>query len=319
MREKTFPNIWRTIFSEYNFLIILLGMIIISSILSPAFLSTRNILNVLRQMSITTIIAFGVTLIIIAGMIDLSTGSVAALTGVLGTSVYVMTGSVWLGVIAGLISGAATGLASGFLITKFDLPPFIVTLAMMTGARGLALLYTGGMPIINIGDFTILGQGVLFNIPIPILLMFLVFIVIMIVLRRTRLGRYTYAIGGNEVAAIASGVNVKRIKIILFIISGVCTGLAGIILMSRINSGQPAAGLQYELDAITAAVIGGASLSGGIGTVVGTLVGGLIVAILNNILNLTNVSPYWQQILKGVVIVISVIMDMKTKAHKAVK
>lgn len=311
-------NIIKTLFSKYNFLIILLAMIVISSLLSPAFLSPRNILNILRQMSITTIIAFGTTLVIIAGMIDLSTGSAAALTGVIGTSVYVLTGSVWLGLVAGLACGAVTGWVCGFFITRFDLPPFIVTLAMMTGARGLVLLYTGGMPIINIGDFSILGQGHLFGLPIPILLMFLVFLVLGLVLKRTRLGRYTYAIGNNEDAAIASGINVSRIKMIIFTIAGTCTGLAGVILMSRINSGQPSAGLMYELDAITAAVVGGTSLStGGVGTMVGTLAGGLIVAILSNILNLTNVSPYWQQILKGLVIVLAVIMDMKTKAKKS--
>jgi inositol transport system permease protein len=320
----TQPNklnqIIRTILSKYNFLIILLVMVVVSSLLSPAFLSPRNILNILRQMSITTIIAFGTTFVIIAGMIDLSTGSVAALAGVIGTSVYVLTGSVWLGLAAGLAVGALAGLVCGFFITRFDLPPFIVTLAMMTGARGLALLYTGGMPIINIGDFSILGQGYLFGIPIPILLMFLVFLVLGLILKRTRLGRYTYAIGNNEDAAIASGIDVTRFKMIIFTIAGTCTGLAGVILMSRINSGQPSAGLMYELDAITAAVVGGTSLStGGVGTMVGTLAGGMIVAILCNILNLTNVSPYWQQILKGVVIVLAVIMDMKTKAKKSGK
>lgn len=316
-RSLSVKTVFRNIFSNYGYLVILFIMIVISSLLSPAFLSVRNILNVLRQMSITTIIAFAETLIIVAGMIDLSPGSVAALTGCLGTSVYVMTGSIWLGLFAGLLTGAIVGLVSGFLITRFSMPPFIVTLAMMTGARGLVLLYTGGMPIINIGDFTVFGQGHLLGIPIPVIIMFLVFFIIYILIKRTRFGRYVYAIGGNENAAIASGVNVKKIKILIFIIGGVLTGLAGVILMSRINSGQPAAGLQYEMDAITAAVVGGTSLAGGVGTLPGTLVGGLIVAILNNILNLTNVSPYWQQILKGVVIVLAVIMDIKTKGKKA--
>jgi len=189
----------------------------------------------------------------------------------------------------------------------------------MTGARGMVLLITGGKPIINIGDFTVLGQGYLFGIPMPVLIMFVVFIVMSIILKRTKMGRYAYAIGGNEDAAIASGINVVRMKIYLFIIAGLCTGLAGVLLMSRINSGQPSAGIMYELDAITAAVVGGTSLSGGVGTMLGTLVGGLIVAILQNILNLTNVSPYWQQILKGLVIVLAVIMDQMTKSKKSVK
>lgn len=312
-------KIIRTILSDYGFLVILLVMVIISYILEPAFLTPRNLLNVLRQMSITTIIAFGTTLVIIAGMIDLSTGSLAALTGVLGTMMYVSTGSVMAGLTAGLASGAVAGVFFGYLITKFDLPPFIVTLAGLTGARGLALLITGGRPIINIGDFTVLGQGYIWIIPVPIVIMFAVYMVMSLILRRTKLGRYTYAIGGNQDAAVASGINVKKIKITLFIIAGLCTGLAGVVLMSRINSGQPAAGLMYELDAITAVVVGGTSLSGGVGTMLGTLVGGLIVAILQNILNLTNVSPYWQQILKGLVIVLAVILDITTKRKRTVK
>ena len=306
----------KAFFGKYGFLVILGFLIVISTILSPAFLTGRNIINVLRQMSIITIIGFGVTLVIIAGMIDLSSGSVVALAGCIGTSLYVMTGSIWLGLIGGLVTGALTGLTSGFFITYFDLPPFIVTLAMMTGARGLVLLYTGGMPIINIGDFTVLGQGYLFGIPNPILIMLLCMAIVLILVKRTRFGRYVFAIGGNEAAAIASGVNVKAVKIVTFVISGTLVGLSGVILMSRINSGQPSAGLTFELDAITCAVIGGSSLSGGVGSILGTMVGGLIIGILQNILNLTNVSPYWQQILKGLVIMFSVIMDIKTKGKK---
>ena len=294
-------------------------MIIISSILSPAFLTGRNVMNVLRQMSIITIIGFGVTMIIITGGIDLSSGSVVALTGVLATSMYVHTNSIMLGLLAGLFSGAMVGFTNGFFITYFKLPPFIVTLAMMTGARGLALLFTGGYPIINIGDFTVFGQGYTLGIPNPILIMLLVMGICMVLVRKTRFGRYIYAIGGNEDAAVASGVNVNGIKIMTYTLASTLVGLSGVLLMSRINSGQPAGGLMFELDAITCAVIGGTSLSGGVGTITGTLVGGIIVGILQNILNLTNVSPYWQQILKGVVIMIAVIMDIKTKSAKGSK
>jgi inositol transport system permease protein len=305
----------KEIYSRYGVLIILAIMIVASSLLSPAFLTGRNLLNVLRQMSIITIIAFGSTMVIISGMIDLSPGSVVALSGVLGTSVYVMTGSMLLGLVSGMATGGLAGLVCGLLVTKFDLPPFIVTLAMMTGARGMVLLYTGGSPIINIGDFTILGQGNLLSIPVPVLIMFVVFALVLLLVKRTRYGRYIYAIGGNEAAAIASGINVKGIKRITFLLAGLLTGLAGVILMSRINSGQPSSGLNFELDAITTVVIGGTSLSGGIGTVTGTLAGGVIVGILSNILNLTNVSPYWQQIIKGLVIVLAVIMDIKAKGR----
>ncbi len=306
----------KTFLGKYGFLVILAVMVIASSILSPAFLTGRNIMNVLRQMSIITIIGFGVTMIIISGGIDLSSGSVVALTGVLATSMYIHTHSVLLGLLTGILAGAAVGFVNGFFITTFSLPPFIVTLAMMTGARGLALLFTGGYPIINIGDFTVYGQGYTLGIPNPILIMLLVMAIIIILVKRTRFGRYIYAIGGNETAALASGVNVKGIKIMTYTIASSLVGLSGVLLMSRINSGQPAAGLMFELDAITCAVIGGTSLSGGVGTIAGTLVGGIIVGILQNILNLTNVSPYWQQILKGVVIMIAVIMDIKTKSAK---
>ncbi len=302
-------------FSRYGVLLILVVMILASSLLSPAFLTGRNMWNVLRQMSIITIIAFGSTLVILAGMIDLSCGSVVALSGVLGTSVYVMTGSISLGLASGMATGGLAGLICGFLVTRFDLPPFIVTLAMMTGARGLVLLYTGGSPIINIGDFTVLGQGDLLSIPVPVLVMFLIYGLVLVLVKRTPYGRYIYAIGGNEAAAVASGIHVRRIKRTTFLLAGLLTGLAGVMLMSRINSGQPAAGLNFELDAITTVVIGGTSLSGGIGTVTGTLAGGVIVAILNNILNLTNVSPYWQQIVKGLVILLAVIMDLKAKGR----
>ncbi len=321
MSKGTFGRkiVFRQLFANYGYLFILAFMIIISTILSPVFLTVTNILNVLRQMSIIVIIAYGVTLVIISGMIDLSSGSVVALAGVIGTSAFVATGSPWIGLIVGVLTGAATGLFNGVVITKFRLPPFIVTLAMMTAARGLALLYTGGYPIIDIDKFSTFGKGFFLGIPIPVVIMLIVFVLMIILSKRTRFGRYIFAIGGNEEAAIASGVNVNKVKILTFVLNGSLVGLAGVILMSRINSGQPAAGLTYELDAITMAVIGGTSLSGGVGSIAGTLVGGLIVGILKNILNLTNVSPYWQQILKGVIILVAVIMDVTTKSMKGGK
>lgn len=308
----------KELYAKYGFLAILVLMIIISANLSPAFLTQRNVLNVLRQMSIITIIAFGTTKVIISGMIDLSSGSVAALTGCLATGVMVSTGSVPLAIVTGVFVGALAGVLSGLVITKFAVPPFIMTLGMMISARGLVLLYTGGMPISGIGPMARIGQGLVAGrLPIPVLIMIGVMALSWVLMNRTRYGRYVYAIGCNEDAARASGVRVKTIKVVTFAIAGALTGLAGVILMARINSGQPAAGVMYELDAIATVVLGGTSLAGGIGTIQGTLVGGLIIGILNNILNLTNVSPYWQQILKGVVIVVAVILDMKTKSVRA--
>ena len=307
----------KSIFANHSSIIILILMLIVSSILSPAFLSQRNLTNVLRQMTITTICGFGVTFIIITEGIDLSIGSVVALAGVLATSISVQTGNILLGLLAGMAVGALTGVVNGFFITKFDLPPFIVTLAMMTGARGLVLLYTNGLPVTNIGNFTVFSKGDLLGIPNPVLIMLVVMGIMMVVLNRTRYGRYIIAIGGNETAAKASGIKVKKVKIMTYTLSGTLVGLSGVLLMARINSGQPASGINFEMDAITAAIIGGTSFSGGVGTVHGTLVGGMIVGVLLNILNLTNVSPYWQQILKGFVIMLAVILDLKTKKIKS--
>ena len=306
----------KAIFANHSSIVILVLMLIVSSILSPAFLSQRNLMNVLRQMTVTTICGFGVTFIIITEGIDLSIGSVVALAGVLATSISVQTGNIVLGLLAGMAVGATAGFVNGSLITKFDLPPFIVTLAMMTGARGLVLLYTNGLPVVNIGKFTVFSQGEILGIPNPVLIMLLVMVIMMVLLNRTRYGRYIIAIGGNQSAATASGIKVKKIKIMTYTLSGTLVGLSGVLLMARINSGQPASGVNFELDAITATIIGGTSFSGGVGTVHGTLVGGMIVGVLLNILNLTNVSPYWQQILKGFVIMLAVILDLKTKKIK---
>ena len=202
---------------------------------------------------------------------------------------------------------------SGFVLTRYGIPAFIFTLAVQTSARGLALVFTNGVPISNLDRLTVLGQGYIGLIPIPVIILAIVLFITWFIMSRRPLGRYIYAIGGNESAAIASGINVKKVKMLSYLTNGCFVGLAGIILMARVNSGQPAIGVGYEFDGITACVVGGISLSGGSGSIIGTIAGGLIVGIINNMLNLQNVSAYYQQIVKGLVILIAVIIDVKSK------
>jgi inositol transport system permease protein len=304
------------IYSKYGMFLILLVIVIISSLASPIFFTAQNITNVIRQIAVVTIIAFGETFILILGMIDLSVGSVLALTGCIATGVMKSTGSLTIAVLSGLILGAIIGLINGFVITKFRIPSFIMTLAMMTIARGLVLIYTEGMPITDLGNFLVLGQGSIWIIPTPIVIMLAVFAISWLLLNKTKFGRYIYAIGGNEAAAIASGIKTNKIIIMAYTYCGILTAMGGIVLMSRINSGQPAAGTNYEFDAVTAAIVGGTSLMGGTGNIPGTLVGALIVGIINNVLTLLNVSSYYQMVVKGLIIAGAVILDVKTKSMK---
>ncbi len=316
--QEKFKAKSHTILTQFGMLLILLAMIIIMSFLSPTFLTTENLLNIVRQMTMIGIIAIGVTMIIITTGIDLSSGSVVALVAVVTASVahpgqYPLV----LTILIGLGVGLLTGLINGTVIAKGRIAPFIVTLGMMTAARGAALLYSGGRPIGNLSDsFQFIGQGDFLGIPIPILIFIGVCIISFVLLNKTKFGKYVYAIGGNEQAAVIAGVNVDKYKIMIYSYAGLLSGLAGIIVTSRIASGQPTAGLNYELDAIAAAVIGGTSLAGGIGTIGGTVIGALIIGVMNNSLDLLNVSSYWQQIVKGAIIVTAVYFDSKKNKRK---
>ena len=312
----TVSNITATI-NKYSIFVILGVVFIISTLLNPNFLSVANLINVLRQNSVVAILAFGQTMLIISGLIDLSNGAVLALSGVLSVSIYKETGSMLLACSVGLSVGILCNMVSGVLASFFKTPPFIATLAVMTMARGLALLYTQGQSIYQIGNYVILGQGSLFGIPIPILIMAFIMFVTWYILNNTRLGRSLYAIGGNEEAANASGIQVSRTKFTIYLINGVFVGLAGIIFMSRNNAGLPAAAVGFEFEALTAAVIGGTSFSGGIGTAMGTLAGAFIVGILNNIMNLIGVNSYIQQIVRGIIIALAVIMDIRAKNNRS--
>lgn len=292
----------------------LLVIIIIISILSPNFLSLNNILNVLRQVSINALIAFGMTFVILTGGIDLSVGSILALTGAVTAGLMSSGVDPILAMMVGLLLGATLGAINGLIIAKGKVAPFIATLATMTIYRGVTLVYTEGRPISGLGDsvtFQLLGKGYFLGLPIPVVTMIISFIVLYFILKKTTFGRRVYAVGGNEEASILSGINADRIKIYVYALTGLLAALAALILTSRLNSAQPTAGNMFELDAIAAVVLGGTSLTGGRGWIVGTLIGALIIGVLNNGLNLIGVSSFFQQVVKGAVILLAVLLDRK--------
>lgn len=294
----------------------LLLIIIALSVISSDFLTVSNIFNVLRQISINALIAFGMTFVILTGGIDLSVGSVLALSSAITAGMMAGGTNTWTAVVAGLACGMLMGAVNGLLVTKGKVAPFIATLATMTVFRGLTLVYTQGKPITGLSDaFAMIGRGFFLNIPMPIVWMVLSFIVLYVILKHSKFGRRVYALGSNEDATWLSGINTAKIKIFVYSISGLMAAFSGIILTSRLNSAQPTAGTSYELDAIAAVVLGGTSLSGGRGWLVGTLIGAMIIGVLDNGLNLLNVSSFYQQVVKGAVILIAVLLD-RSKSRK---
>lgn len=284
---------------------------------TPYFLTVSNILNIAQQTSINAIIAVGLTFVILTAGIDLSVGSIMAFAGVVMASVLQADLPVYIAIIVGLLVGGLCGIVNGLFISYGKLPPFISTLGMMSVARGAALLFTDGRPISGFSsDFRFIATGEIFRIPVPVIIMIVVYLLAHFILTRTKLGRYTYAIGGNEEAALLSGINVKVIKTAIYGLCGMLSGLAAILLTSRLNSAQPIAGIMYELDAIAATVIGGTSLVGGEGKISGTLIGALIMGVLRNGLNLLGVSSFIQQIVIGSVIILAVLIDMVIKKRK---
>lgn len=280
------------------------------SLANPYFLTVPNLVNVVRQVSINGILALGVTLVLLTGGVDLSLGSVLALAGVVAASVaHPNQYPVVVPCVAGILAGFVCGTLNGALVTKGRVAPFVVTLGMMTVARGLALVLSSGRPVSNLDPlFTRLG-GDLFGVPIPVAVLAVLAVVIHVFLKNIRLGRYIYAVGGNEDAARASGINVDRVKMFAYAVCGALAGVAGVVLSARITTGQPNAGVGYELDAIAAVVIGGTSLSGGVGGVGGTILGVLLMGVINNGLDLMNVTSYYQAVVKGIIIIGAVWMD----------
>ncbi len=309
-------NFWNTAKKKYSIFMVLFVLFFICSLANPNFLTPNNLTNISRQLAVSTILAFGQTVLIISGMLDLSQGSVLALSGVFAITSYQATGSLLVSVLVGIVTGVICNIINAVMISTFKAPPFIATLAMMTMARGVALLFTKGQNLLQLGKFVVFGQGDLGIIPIPIIFLVVIAIITWYVLRHTRVGRSFYAVGGNEEASVASGINVSKVKYTAFIINGVFVGLAGVLFMSRVNAGLPNGAIGYEFTALTAAIIGGTSFSGGIGTAAGTLAGAFIVGFLDNIMNLTSVDSYMQQIIRGAIIALAVIYDIRSKNRR---
>lgn len=293
-------------------------MCTVLSILSPAFLTKENIINVLRQVSTNANLAFGMTLAIIINGIDLSVGSILALSGTITAGLITFNNMpVITAVIIGIFIGIGLGLFNGFVIAKTGIPPFIVTLAMFNIARGAAYVYTGGMPVRTMNEqFNFIGNGYLGPIPLPVVYTLIFLVTMYVLMNKTKFGRYVYAVGGNRDAARFSGVNIKKIEIIVYTIIGFLSGFSGIVLCARMYSGQPTVGVGFELDAIAACVLGGTSMMGGIGKIGGTVLGVLVIGVLNNGLNLLNINSFWQLIAKGVVILLAVYVDLLKKKKK---
>ncbi|MBP2033510.1 ribose transport system permease protein [Clostridium algifaecis] len=292
----------------------LIALCILISIVSPRFLTISNISNVLTQVSVNAIIAIGMTFVILTGGIDLSVGSILAICGAVSAVIVNSTGSIFLAVTIPIIIGAAIGLFNGFFISKCRLQAFVATLATMTIFRGLTYVYTNGNPVSSLTNtYNNIANAKIGIIPLPVIFTIIITIIAYYFLNKTRFGRHLYAVGGNEDSARLSGIKTIKIKTIVYVVCGAAAGLSGIIATSRIGSASPNAGTGFELDAIASVVIGGTSLLGGEGSVLGTIIGALIIGVLNNGLNLLNVSPFYQQIVKGVVILLAVLADKKSK------
>ncbi len=306
------PTLDRNLLHRFGLLFVILLVGLGLTLTTDMFLSVANLTNVARQVSINGILAVGVTFVLLTAGVDLSLGSVVALSGV-ACATFAHPGDypVFVPIAVGLLTGAACGLVNGVLVTRGGVAPFIVTLGMMTIARGLALIVSGGRPVANMSNELTALAGDFLGIPIPVLCFAGVALAAWFFLRNFRLGRHIYAVGGNENAARAAGVPVERVKLFAYGLCGLLTGLAGVVLAARITTGQPNAGQAYELDAIAAVVIGGTSLAGGVGTITGTLLGVLLIGVINNGLDLLGVSSYYQAVIKGVIIVGAVWLDRR--------
>ncbi|MFZ2539519.1 MAG: ribose ABC transporter permease [Oscillospiraceae bacterium] len=309
---KKFANIDS---SQYRALIILILIVVASSFVAPSFFTFGNLTNVIRQVSMSAIIACGMTFVILTGGIDLSVGAILGFSGALSASVMGTTGSLFLAILTGLGVGLTCGIINAIFITHYDLPPFIVTLATMTLLAGSTLLFTKGAPIaVKSEAYKFIGKGEILGIPLPIIILTLIYVVAYFVLSYTRFGRNVYALGGNKEATRLSGINIKLNEATVYAITGLLCGIAGIILTARLGSAGPDSGKGYELDAIAAVILGGTSLSGGQGFILPTIVGALILGILSNILTLMDVNPFVSGIVKGIVILVAIVIDKKFKS-----
>lgn len=313
--SSKYKNLTSNLFKKYGIALAFIVTCICIAIITPNFLTGRNILNVIRQISLNGIVAIGLTFIILQGDIDLSVGSMAALSGVIATGLCVNQNvPVLIAVFIALLVCAALGLIMGFVITKANVHSFVVTLGMLSVARGMTMIYTNGYPISGLSDaFREIGSGTIWIIPLPVIFFILLAAIAYFVLTKTPFGRYIYAIGGNEEASRLSGINVKVYRMSSFAISSMLAAFAGVILAARVSSGQPTAAEGWELDAIAAVIIGGTSMSGGRGGIMGTIIGVLFLGVLRNGLNLMQVSPFYQKIFIGLLIVFAVVLDSVKK------
>lgn len=326
-KEKRFN--FGEFYGRWGTLMILIIIVVLASVFVPNFVKPRNLSNILLQNGVVAMLAFGATFIIILGHTNIGYGSELAFIGCIACLLMIRLQEIMppalaavITVIAAIIIGLSIGALSGYIITKFNIPAFIMTLAIMTMARGGALLITNGTPVSGMdAAFNWLGQGFIGPVPTSVAIMLVLFTTAWILLNKTVFGRHIYAVGGNENAAIASGIKSKTVIKKAFLLDGAITGIAAVVFMARQASGTPAGGLAYEFDAITAVIVGGTSIAGGSGNVSGTIIGAIIVGIINNVQNLLHVNTYWQQVIKGVVILLAIILDVVTKraAEKARK
>lgn len=299
-------------FRELGLLIVLFLMCLVISIASPYFLKPLNLFNVLRQFSVVGILAIGQTIVLVAAGIDLSVGSIVSMAGCAAAWVLARDVNPWLAVVMGILSGTIAGFVNGLVVTKFKINAFIATLGMLSIAQGAALLISGGLPLTFRGPFKVIGQGYVWQIPVPVILMFMIGLLGVFFMKRSVLARKIYAVGGSERAALVSGIKIDWIRIFVFTLNGTLAGLAGIIVGSNLAVADPTVATGLELDVIAAAVIGGASLSGGEGTVWGALLGAAVMGVLRNAFVLLNISGYWQVVVIGLFVILAVAFDNLT-------
>ncbi len=304
--------------TKYGIYLVLIALFLFFSIASKAFLTPENLFNILRQVAVVGIATVGMTFVMLTGGIDLSVGSMIGVTGIVAAELMVMGAHPVIAVIIALVAAVLMGLMNAVIINELKIPPLIVTLGTMTSLRGLCYLVTGALPVFGFPEsFTVIGQGYVWLIPIPVLIMIAAFILGYVVLEKFTIGRYIYGMGGNEEASRLSGINIRKVKYFVYAVSGFMCGIAGVVLLSRTNSGQPKAGTSYEMDIITAVVLGGVSITGGEGKITGVIAGVLIMGILSNGMIITNVGDYVQRIVQGLVLIAAVAFDIYNQGRRA--
>lgn len=311
----------KNMLKQFSTIILLVVMILFFSVFTDSFLAVRNAINILRQVAVLSILSVGMTYVIISGGMDLTVGSMLGLTGVICAKLLAGAGmNPVLAILITLALATAFGTITGFLIVSLKVPAIVITLGMMTVARGLAFIISGGLPIYDIPEGVVyLGQGYIGIIPLPVIVMLVIILAANFVLNHSYIGRYIYAIGGNEEAARLAGVAVDKVKVGLYAVSGFLAGIAGVILMARVSSGAPASGTGMEMDVVTAVVIGGVSINGGKGKISGAFIGALIIGVLGNGLTIMNIGEYYQQVVKGVVLILAVAFDTFSNTDRVKK